>query len=199
MKLTKHLNRLLTLILLMIVSACVTINVYFPASEAGNAAEEFVEDIINKDRVEAPKDSSLSPLTFRQQLFAWNVQLISGAHAAAPDFNIDTPEIHRIKASMQQRHEELDRFYAAGAIGFGNSGLVAWRDKNAVSLKDRGRLTQLVNAENADRNKLYKAIANANGHPEWEKQVRDIFDEKWIKKAPVGWWYQNAGGNWKQK
>ena len=35
---------------ILALSACVTINVYFPAAEAQQAAEEFVGKVINGDR-----------------------------------------------------------------------------------------------------------------------------------------------------
>jgi hypothetical protein len=41
-------------------------------------------------------------------------------------------------------------------------------------------------------------VAVANGHPEWEGQIRDVFARQWIDSARAGWWYQ-AGGSWKQK
>ena len=36
-------------------TACVTINVYFPAAEAKEAAKEFVEKVIGDDAQPAPK------------------------------------------------------------------------------------------------------------------------------------------------
>jgi hypothetical protein len=33
------------------------------------------------------------------------------------------------------------------------------------------------NAENADRQSLYQAIANANGHPEWTTQIKSTFTD----------------------
>ena len=44
-----------------------------------------------------------------------------------------------------------------------------------------------------------KAIAKANGHPEWEPDVRNTFARTWIEEAATGWWYQNAAGKWQQK
>ena len=38
----------------------------------------------------------------------------------------------------------------------------------------------------------------ANGHAEWEAQIRDTFAKQWIASAHAGWWYQD-GGAWKQK
>jgi len=29
--------------------------------------------------------------------------------------------------------------------------------------------------------------------------IRKTFAQRWIANAPGGWWYQDGGGNWKQK
>ena len=41
-------------------------------------------------------------------------------------------------------------------------------------------------------------IARANGHPEWEADIRSTFARRWVANAPAGWWYQQDGA-WKQK
>jgi hypothetical protein len=46
---------------------------------------------------------------------------------------------------------------------------------------------------------LYTEIARANGHPEWEADIRKTFAGRWIANAPAGWWYQDSGGQWKRK
>jgi uncharacterized protein YdbL (DUF1318 family) len=53
--------------------------------------------------------------------------------------------------------------------------------------------------ENRDRNALYREVANANNHPEWEAQIRATFAKRWIERARAGWYYQDASGAWKQK
>ena len=117
---------------------------------------------------------------------------------AAADLEINTPAISSLKNSMQARHGQLASHYASGAVGLTRDGLVALRDANAVPLKDRQSVNSLVAAENADRNALYKEIANANGHPEWESEVRGTFAQRWVQKAQGGWWYQDGGG-WVKK
>ena len=72
------------------------------------------------------------------------------------------------------------------------------RDATAVPLKDRGGINSLVSAENVDRSALYKEIAKANGHPEWEGEVRQTFAERWIGKAQGGWFYR-SGSDWVKK
>ena len=72
------------------------------------------------------------------------------------------------------------------------------KDATAVPLKDRGGLNGLVSAENADRANLYKEIATANGHPEWQNEIQSTFAGRWVEKAQSGWFYQGAGG-WTKK
>jgi hypothetical protein len=118
--------------------------------------------------------------------------------AAAADLEVNTPAISAIKNSMQARHAQLGPFYTSGAIGLTKAGMIAVKDANAVPLAQRGALTGLVKDENADRSKLYKEIAVANGHPEWQAEIQSTFAGRWIDKAQSGWWVQGSGG-WMQK
>jgi len=113
---------------------------------------------------------------------------------AAADLELNTPAISALKSGMQQRHSQLAGFYASGAIGLTRDGLIAVKEANAVALKDRQSLNSLVASENNDRNALYKEIAVANGHAEWEAEIRSTFAQRWVQKAQSGWWYQDANG-----
>jgi uncharacterized protein len=99
---------------------------------------------------------------------------------------------------MEARFSALQSFYSAGAIGIQADGLLAVRDAASVALKDRNQVNKLVAGENADRQALYQAIANANGHPDWVSQIKSTFATRWISNAQSGWWYQSSGA-WKQK
>jgi hypothetical protein len=188
---------------LMLLAACVTINIYFPAAEADEAAEKIVKDILGKDEQPVPpaedKGVMVPQRTERSFVGLALDFFIPSAQAATPDFNVDTPKIRGIQASMRKRHRSLTPYYASGAIGYSRNALLRIRDASAVPLKERNRMKKLVAADNKDRNALYKAIANANGHPEWEPEVRATFAKKWVQEAHSGWWYQDGSGNWKQK
>ena len=123
---------------------------------------------------------------------------VSQTVMAAADLEVNTPAISAIKGSMQSRHAQLVAHYATGAVGLTKDGMIAVRDANAVPLKDRATLNGIVAAENADRARLYKEIATANGHPEWQAEIQSTFATRWIDKAQGGWWVQNAGG-WTKK
>lgn len=191
--------------LLLVVAACVTINVYFPAASAQKAADRIIDDVIGagarKDQPAAPapqsRSESLLRLPGRLALGLLDA-VIPVAQAQQADIDISSPEIQRIKASMEARSAGLRPYLASGAIGFGADGLVAQRDANLIPLPERNTARTLIAGENADRAALYAQIASANGHPEWEGQIRQTFAARWIAKAQPGWWVQD-GGSWKQK
>lgn len=187
-------------------SACVTINVYFPAAEAKEAAKVFVEKVIN-DAAEAPEPApqpgggSGGGMAFEAPRFD-PLMLIGIAPAYAqsqPDFNIQTPAITAIQSRMEQRFDSALRpHFDSGALGFTEDGLVVVRDAAALPLKDRVPVNTAVADENRDRKAVYREIAVANGHAEWEGQIRSVFAKQWVDSARSGWWYQR-GGAWKQK
>lgn len=121
------------------------------------------------------------------------------AALAAADLEINTPAINSIRNSMQARHGQLAPHYASGAVGLTRDGMVAVRDANLVPLPSRQAVNALVAAENQDRAALYREIARANGHPEWEPDIRATFAQRWIERAQAGWWYQSPAGAWTRK
>lgn len=99
---------------------------------------------------------------------------------------------------MQARHAQLAPHYASGALGLTADGRIALRDANAVPLAQRQAVQGLVAQENGDRDALYREIARANGHPEWEADIRSTFAQRWIGRAQSGWYVQ-SGGQWSRK
>ena len=186
------------LMLVMTVGACVTINVYFPEAAAEEAADRFIEEVIGDG---AEPDQGAGPVLLESESWQYAILdlFMAPAHAQA-NINISTPEIKQIQGRMAGRFEsELAGYLGAGAIGLGNDGLVVVRDLSKVGLKDRNRVKAAVSAENKDRLAVYREIAVANGHPEWEQQIRSTFAARWVNRAQAGWFYQDQQGNWKRK
>ena len=182
----------------MVLAACVTINVYFPAAEAQEAAAEFVDKVIGEDDKQEPAPAK-PPQASLQLRFDPMSFFIGTAHAQDVDITIRTPAIQAIQARMAERFQNsLQAHFDSGALGFGGDGLVAVRDAAKIALKDRVSVNQWVAEDNRDRKAVYREIAVANGHPEWEEQIRETFARQWIASARKGWWYQE-GGAWKQK
>jgi uncharacterized protein YdbL (DUF1318 family) len=189
----------------LLLSACVTINVYFPAAAAEKAADRIIEDVWGNDAQKpAAKSDKRSQLEAPQRMLlvaagAVLDLLIPTANAQAADLNIATPVVKQLTQSMEERHGQLKKYYDSGAVGLTRDGLIAVRDQNLVPLPERNAVRKLVADENADRASLYRELANANGHPEWETDIRSTFAERWIGKASAGWYVQDASGGWAKK
>ena len=196
----------MTLSVLFLLAACVTINVYFPAAAAERAAQEFVGDVLGEDNPESylfepyqhealQRETLL--LAAAGQVLDW---LIPSAQAQEPDLDINTPQINAIKARMVKRQRDsLAPLFDAGAIGFSADGLVTIRDRSAVPLNQRRSLESTVADENRDRKAVYREIAVANGHPEWESDVQETFAREWVNNARKGWYYQDSNNKWVTK
>jgi len=193
-----------TLALLVFVAACVTINVYFPAEAAERAADRIIRDVYGEPASQQPAPAE--PQSMNRYLPApapspmlvlldW---IVSPANAAA-DISVNTPAIRQLEAAMEKRHRQLAKYYSDGAVGMTQDGQITIRDQKLIALQDRNTVKSLVASENRDRNALYAEIAKANGHPEWEAEIRETFARRWIDNAPSGWWYQSGQGGWKQK
>lgn len=211
---------------MLLMAACVTINVYFPAAEAREAAKEFVEKVIDEKIIDegmqpgetspaeqpdkqggpsaalAPRPARVAVADRAAVRINWFALVgIGAAHAQPrPDITIQTPAIQAIQARMAARFDAVLRAgFASGALGFTSNGTIVVRDASKLDLRERVAVKQAVAEDNRDRNAVYREIAVANGHPEWESRIRAVFAEQWIASARPGWWYQDSNGNWKQK
>ena len=188
---------------MLALAACVTINVYFPAAEAKAAAKEFVEKVIDEAQPATPEqkpNDGGGGMAMRLDFDPLALIGLGEARAqAAPDITIKTPAIQAIQARMEARfNSTLRAGFDSGALGFTSDGLITVRDASRLELKDRVAMNTAVADDNRDRKAVYREVAVANGHPEWESQIRDVFAKQWVASARSGWWYQ-SGGSWKQK
>jgi len=186
---------------LFVAVSCVTINIYFPAEEVRSAADRIVNEVWG----EKADQQQPTPAPPAQQQEApgpgsslWRLVGPQNAYAAQ-DINVSTPEIRAIKEAIKARAEQLFPYLDSGHVGLGVDGLLKLRSSDGLALKARGEVTRLVAAENADRERLYKEIARANGFPEQVAEVQAIFADSWRSQARKGWYLQGAGGQWQQK
>ena len=124
---------------------------------------------------------------------------ISSAHAEV-NINISSPAIVEITNRMKARYESrLKTYLDQGIIGFSNQGFIQILDAKKLGLKDRQKAKKLVADENRDRKALYRELAVANGHPDWEDAIQSVFVKQWQKQAHRGWKYRDASGTWQTK
>ncbi|RMD83710.1 MAG: DUF1318 domain-containing protein, partial [Candidatus Dadabacteria bacterium] len=122
------------------------------------------------------------------------------AAGPAPNINVSTAAIRRLKAAMRERAARLKPHLAAGRLGIGKDGMLVVRDLSDLPLREQAAVRRLVQAENADRRSLYAEIARANDFgPDRIDDIAKIFAETWIEKAESGWWVQGADGSWRRR
>lgn len=185
------------LVCVTIIVACVTVNIYFPAAEIQEVAEEIVEEA--RPSEQGGPDSSLDRIRFR-----WFTSLLPslspGLAYAQVDIDISTPSIRALRASLAGRFESLKGFYGRGALGENNRGYVEIRDQSGLNLKEKADLRRLTNAENSDRKTLYKEILRANKlEAQLLSEVEKIFANSWRGRAGPGSWIQSDNGAWAKK
>jgi len=207
-------RRLLSIKLLALsclLAACVTVNVYFPAAAAEQAADRIIDTVTSQQKPNEttppknPPNSRVAPAGGQPVLLAaagalLNLLIPAAQAQGSPNLDVSGPEIRAVTASMQQRFGQLKKYFDSGVIGLTTDGLVAVRDQNAVPLAERAVVTRLVTEDNRDRQTLYSELAKANKHPEWEPDIRRTFARRWVERgAQGGWYYQDSGGKWVQK
>lgn len=209
---------------LALLASCVTVNVYFPAAQAQQAADKIIDAVTGSAAGPAEQEPQSKPQSAPDEQPASGAQPPSAARGAAAtagsvllaatgrvlqllvpaaaaqeqaNLNISTPEIRAIIGSMRQRFEQLKPFFASGAVGLTADGTLAIREQSSVPLAQRATLMRLVAQQNEDLSLLYGEVAKANGHPEWASDIRNVFAQRWVVHARQhGWYYRDSGGNW---
>jgi uncharacterized protein YdbL (DUF1318 family) len=182
--------------------ACVTVNIYFPAPEVREAAERIVDETWGGTPAPAAPAApgKQSALAHRLLLAAAEILSPGDALAAEVDVNVSTAAIRALKDGMKQRAAELKPYLASGAVGVGKDGMLVVRDAAGLDLAAKAKVKRLVDAENTDRDSLYREIATANNYgADRVSDIRTIFAQTWRDKAEPGWWVQGPDGSWKRK
>jgi len=196
---------LITLSLLVLV-ACITINVYFPEEAIKDLSEQIEAQVEQQAAGEAapveptptPAAAGGSPLAALLSLGATNAWA-GEEEVAAPE--ISNPAIRTIIASRAARLSALNGWKASGVIGENNQGLVEARSLDSVpGLKERADVQRLIRDENADREQLYREIAAAkNVELSLLPKIRETYASTLRDKARLGDWIQQPDGAWVQK
>lgn len=209
---------LTSLLGLALLAGCVTVNVYFPAAQAQQAADKIIDAVTGSTGGppaqeqeskpqsppgDQPPSSDRSAATTRGSVLLAAtgriLELLVPAAAAQEqaNLNISTPEIRAIIGSMHQRFQQLKPFFTAGTIGLTAEGTIAIRDQTSVPLAQRATLARLVTQQNQDLQLLYGEVAKANGHPDWASDIRNVFAQRWQAHARKnGWYYRDSSGSW---
>jgi hypothetical protein len=167
--------------IVLVLFACVTINIYFPAEKVESVAGEIVDEIRGQgDGAEKSpgeqKDSFL--LKIRLALtpaVAWAQEAVE----------VSNPTIRALKEKMKGRFAQMKPYYQKGMLKEGDNGYVSLGATGGLGLKDKRDLNALVDAENKDRKRLYEEVAKAlNIDPGQINKIEAIFAKEWQKSVP---------------
>jgi len=180
-------------------SACVTVNIYFPAAAVERAADQIVKETWGGPAEPAkPTQQPSSHNSTPPQKFS--LHLIAAAHAQEADINVSNPAIRGLKDSIKQRSDAIKPYMDRANVGIGQDGLLVVRNTDGLSLKERADVKQLIDAENRDREALYAEIAKANNISKDNiPKIKSIFAKSWVDQARPGWLIQDSQGNWRKK
>ena len=161
----------------LLLFACVTINIYFPAEKVESVAGEIVKDIRGQEG--GTEDKSLKnqkDSLFRQTILAFFVPV---AHAEDV-VTVSNPTIRALKQKMKARFSQMKPFYQKGMLKEGGNGYVSIQSTGGLGLRDKRNLKALVDAENRDRKSLYVEVAKAMKiDPSQTGKIAGIFAKEW--------------------
>jgi uncharacterized protein YdbL (DUF1318 family) len=189
----------ISFIIVFLLSACVTVNIYFPAAAVEKAADQIVRETWGNAPQEPVKNEPQSR-NFEPGAAWVSFGLVGEAHAQEADINVSNPAIRALRSSIKNRSESIKPFMDRGNVGITRDGLLSVRTTDGLSLKERAEVQQLVDAENRDREALYAEIAKANNIArESVPKIKAIFARSWVEQARPGWLIQDTQGNWRKK
>ncbi|MHB8181325.1 MAG: DUF1318 domain-containing protein, partial [Acidithiobacillus ferrivorans] len=176
---TQGWRSVLALGLLMALSACVTVNIYFPAAAAQKLADQVVGEVYKAAakgalqapvapagsaptapaRSAAPATDSLSmasPYHAASYLLAMGFSAISGTAEAAANLDASSPGVQSARAQVEALATQMHPYFVSGAVGYTANGQVTIHDAAAVSLPQRAPLNGLVGSYNQALSNLYQ-------------------------------------------
>ena len=172
MKIFKRPVWMTLMIFSLMIFACVTINIYFPAEQVESVAGEIVDEI----RGQKPGDEKSNLLN--RTFFAF----LAPVALAAEPLTVSNPGIRMLKQQMKARYAQMRPFYQKGVLREDNNGYVSLASTAGLGLKEKRNLTSLVAAENSDRRKLYGEIAKAMKIDSSQVgRIGEVFAKEWQK------------------
>jgi uncharacterized protein YdbL (DUF1318 family) len=199
---------------ILVLVACVTINVYFPEAEIKDLSQQIEEQVREEAEKAAtePEAGEEKPAEPTEETTGESPGSTSGLFDAlfgvtpayaqsVPDPGVSNPAIRKIIESRASRLNQINEYKSMGVIGESNEALLVVRSLDSLSdLKARAEVQKLVRAENADREQLFKEIAAAkNVDTSQIPQIQKTYASTLRDAARAGDWIQKPDGSWMQK
>ena len=158
-------TQIFTMLMVVAIFACVTVNVYFPEAAVQQAADKFVEKV---------KKQAGASDTKKDGATLW-LPLIGIAHAEQ-SIRTDSPRIKALEQKITENYGKLLPYIQGGTVFEADKGY----------LESRGQLDartlSLLNRHNADRKEVYMEILKHNNLPTGDlDRIERIFGRSWKK------------------
>jgi len=174
--------RIMAFSAILLIFACVTINIYFPAEKVETVAGEIVEEIRGPESEDEKKEENTAGE--KQGFFGGKpvfASLVSTAYAQEVT-QVSNPTIRGLKDRMKERFPQLKPWYASRVLTEGDDGYVQLGDDQGLGIKEKSAVRNLLAAENKDREQLYREVAKAlNIDAGQIDKVAAIFAKEWQK------------------
>ena len=163
---------------MIILFACVTINIYFPAEKVESVAGDIVNDIRGK-KPDQKGNQSKNDGVFLPEI---RIALSLSSAWAEDVITVSNPTIRALKEKMKARFQALKPYYQKGALKEEGNGYLSVANTGGLNLKEKRDLNGLVDAENSDRKTLYSEVAKAlKIDPGQVDRIVGIFAKEWQK------------------
>ena len=179
-------------------TACVTVNVNFPESAVQNASDDYVKDLYREKAHGRNSSPTTTPTPVGQHTSGHFSLWMAEANAA--EFNLESPKLEAIKASLKSRVPDIIEQKRAGVLGETNDGLISIHDPLKLKPLQAKKIQDLVKGENLDRQSLYQEVVRSNHLvPDHLAKVKESFSRSFQAESPSKTWVQAADGTWSQK
>ena len=187
--------------------ACVTVNVNFPESVVQKAADDYVRDLYENPQGSKEKKGGQSFLyglptqnIFHLGPMSWFFSAEAQAAEIDTYFKTQTSLTRALQEKQRKRIKKIDTYKRQGVIGEDNRGLLLIKDDSKLRKLRKKMAKQLVEAENQDRQLLYKEVLKANQMAdEKQEMLQGSFARSFQKRSPKGTWIQAPDGAWSRR
>jgi uncharacterized protein YdbL (DUF1318 family) len=172
-----------TVLLMVFVIACVTVNIYFPAEQVETMAGEIVDEIRGQEGGQKGLEEQSFLMNNEASFVQRALLFLSPSNAWAQDATtVSNATIRGLKEKMKARYAQLKPFYQKGMVQEGDDGYISIAGADELGLKEKRDLNALVDAENKDREALYAEVARALVIDSSQiNKVAEIFAREWQK------------------
>jgi uncharacterized protein YdbL (DUF1318 family) len=200
----KKKGKLIAVALFFIIVSCavITVNIYFPEKDVKEAYKNLEKELM---KPEEGKPTGKPESSIRFEFISSAYAQEAGLADKISEIVKNMPDVVNAYKEMGARIADIDRLRDSGAVGEGNNGLLAVREKTLTPADKK-----LVDMENGNRQTVMKGMARAiiriNRVQENEANLNQVMPQAVAQfaglrrdSAKKGWWIQNPDGNWVKK